>query len=285
MVELLVVIGILAAAAGLTIPAVLKTRDAAYRVNCACNLRQVAAAVHHYADEWRQLPQGCYYPFPCAPRGREGQVGMSWQTCLLPYVEQSELGKLAWKAQEEDPGDAHEPDLHTQVKETVVPFFLCPAESRLMGGSRIGNQWAMTSYMGVAGTSLYLKDGIFNVAFSVRFRDITDGTSNTLMVGERPPGPKGMYGAWYSTWGYTICPVSQILPASRGTYEEGDCPIYAFRSGGIDNPCDLAHFWSLHAGGANFALADGSVRFLRYDAAAVLPLLATRAGGEVVEVP
>jgi prepilin-type processing-associated H-X9-DG protein len=284
--EVLVVIGIVAALAGITIPAVLKARSIAYRVDCTSNLGQIAAAVHQYSDQWLQLPQGCYYPFSRTPRERADQVGMSWQTCILPYIEQGTLWALALKAQKEEPSDPYELSAHDQVRQTVLPIYLCPAETRRMGGMPVENQWALTSYMGVAGTSDTLKDGIFHVAYTVRFRDITDGTSHTLMVGERPPGPKGIDGAWYSGWGNTTCPLSQILPARRGVYEEGDCPIIAFRPGVVQDPCDLAHFWSAHSGGANFALADGAVRFLTYDATApILPMLATRAGGEAVDVP
>jgi prepilin-type processing-associated H-X9-DG protein len=66
-----------------------------------------------------------------------------------------------------------------------------------------------------------------------------------------------------------------------------DCPVgpYRFTDGDIDNNCDTFHFWSLHPGGAGFAFCDGSVRFLRYDADALMPALASRAGGETVEIP
>jgi prepilin-type processing-associated H-X9-DG protein len=60
---------------------------------------------------------------------------------------------------------------------------------------------------------------------------------------------------------------------------------FVFGPGRFDNPCDSYHFWSLHLGGANFAFCDGSVRFLSYAAAPLLPALATRAGGESVEIP
>jgi prepilin-type processing-associated H-X9-DG protein len=60
---------------------------------------------------------------------------------------------------------------------------------------------------------------------------------------------------------------------------------YAFASGDLNNQCDMFHFWSLHPGGANFLFADGTVRFLHYSAAPIMPALASRAGGEVVNVP
>ncbi|MBI3407848.1 MAG: DUF1559 domain-containing protein [Planctomycetes bacterium] len=64
------------------------------------------------------------------------------------------------------------------------------------------------------------------------------------------------------------------------------CPPgpYSFSPGSLTEQCDMFHFWSLHSGGANFAFADGSVRFLSYSAAPIMPALATRAGGEVVNL-
>jgi prepilin-type processing-associated H-X9-DG protein len=130
---------------------------------------------------------------------------------------------------------------------------------------------------------------MFHPNYSVRFAEVRDGTSNTLLIGERPPGPDGFYGGWYGAWGYTVCPVSQIRPASpnaRGALDGStDCDLSfgPLRPGRIEDPCDVVHFWSLHVGGANFAFADGSVRFLPYNWSEVLRALATRAGGEVIE--
>ena len=106
------------------------------------------------------------------------------------------------------------------------------------------------------------------------------------MIGERPPGPKGDPGAWYAAWGHGVCPLSQILAAGKiaPSLDGVDCPpsLSPLRPGRLEDPCHTKHFWSLHAGGANFAFADGSVRFLAYRQSEILPALATRAGGEVV---
>jgi prepilin-type processing-associated H-X9-DG protein len=71
----------------------------------------------------------------------------------------------------------------------------------------------------------------------------------------------------------------------RNVSQPGRCPAgpYRFEAGRLTEQCDLFHFWSPHSGGGNFLLADGSVRFLTYPAGAVLPALATRAGGETVD--
>lgn len=126
----------------------------------------------------------------------------------------------------------------------------------------------------------------------MRFTDITDGTSNTLLVGERPPSKDLWYGWWYAGFGAGGNGTADMVLGVRENIPPGDAFIpdcgglpARFAPGRIDNMCDAFHYWSLHSGGANFLFADGSVRFLAYSADAVLPALATRAGGEVVEVP
>jgi prepilin-type N-terminal cleavage/methylation domain-containing protein/prepilin-type processing-associated H-X9-DG protein len=286
LVEMLIAVAIIALLIGLIVPAVQQVREAAARTSCASNLRQLAMAVHLYADAHRQLPQGCAYPFTASliPIHRQG-VGLSWHTSILPDLDHTALWHLAWQAQQQDP-QGHLAS-HYEVMVQVVPSFLCPAEARQLGHSPNGDVWGLTSYPGVAGTSLHRRDGVFHKNYTVRFPDITDGTSNTLMIGERPPGPNGIYAGWYAEWGVLVCPLTQILPGGRNEwlpFEATDCEISAsaLRPGQVGNACDIGHYWSLHSGGANFAFADGSVRFLSYAASPLLPALATRAGGEVV---
>jgi prepilin-type processing-associated H-X9-DG protein len=159
---------------------------------------------------------------------------------------------------------------------------------------------AFTAYLGVSGISGDLQGGREGVlAFNAtrRMADITDGTSNTLLVGERPPSADLFFGWWFAGAGYDeIVGGSETDRQSSGT---GDvvlgaretryaasmgCPAgkVGLQPGKLTEKCDQVHFWSMHAGGANFVLADGSVRFLSYSADAVLPALCTRNGGETV---
>ena len=125
----------------------------------------------------------------------------------------------------------------------------------------------------------------------VRLGEITDGTSSTLLAGERPPFGKYLDGNWYTSWSV----FGAITPYGTGvaSMDMGDVAgqhfgcvgPFRYGPGRVENHCDTHHFWSLHAGGANFVFCDGSVRFLAYAAEPIMVALATRAGGEVAEVP
>jgi prepilin-type N-terminal cleavage/methylation domain-containing protein/prepilin-type processing-associated H-X9-DG protein len=288
LVEVLVVCAIIGVLLAIALPAVQLVRDAAARLQCASNLRQMALAVHHFATTHDALPQGCAYPFVRDPIQLTQQIGISWQTSILPYVEQDELWRRAWTAHLQDPSG--ESPLHFEVGAKTVRIFTCPSEPRQAGGFlSTGISWGVTNYLGVAGTGVDKNDGVFHKNYSIRFTDIGDGTSNTLLIGERPTGPKGVFSSWYSEWGDCVCPVTQILPAGSMNlvpFPATSCPPWTspLRPGRPDEPCDVNHFWSLHIHGANFAFADGSVRFIPYSHANILPALATRADGEIVSL-
>ena len=126
---------------------------------------------------------------------------------------------------------------------------------------------ALTSYLGVSGTDLGSRDGVLYAERRVlRLTDITDGSSNTLLVGERPPGADLAYGWWYAGPGQDLTGSGDVTLGvrERNVALPGACPDGPYQlAGRLTEQCDLFHFWSPHAGGANFLLADGSVRFLR----------------------
>src|SRR5262249_7393719 len=129
-------------------------------------------------------------------------------------------------------------------------------------------------------------DGVIYESSRTRVADITDGTSNTVLVGERPPSADLFWGWW--AWGafdsalgvrntYPVCGTAGGLPLilCLRLFPEN------YRPNDTRN-CDTHHFGSAHPGGGNWLFADGSVRFLPYRANAILPALATRSSGEVV---
>jgi prepilin-type N-terminal cleavage/methylation domain-containing protein/prepilin-type processing-associated H-X9-DG protein len=284
--ELLVVIAIVAVLAGLVLPAVHRVRDAAYRVECGNHLRQIGLALHNYHDLQRALPPGMrhrpdQYPF------------LAWSARLLPYLEQP----AAWTLTQQDYASGRNFDGEPPHRglSTIMPIFLCPADGRTDTVVQPENiAAAFTFFLGVEGTRPGRNDGVLFANSDIRFHDITDGTSVTLMVGERPPAPDETgnfrYGWWYAGAGQRMSGSVDFLLGVRETnrnFRTPTCPRgpYFFSPGDIENPCDMFHFWSRHLGGAHFLFCDGSVRFLAYSADPVMPALATRAGGEAVTPP
>jgi prepilin-type N-terminal cleavage/methylation domain-containing protein/prepilin-type processing-associated H-X9-DG protein len=285
--ELLVVIAVIAVLIALLLPAVQKVRAAAVRIQCANNLKQIGLAAHMYHDALSAFPpgmcsQGFQSPTPLA----------SWHTLLLPYIEQSPLWALTQEAYRETPNPFSNPP-HVGLS-TVMRTYGCPADGRVSSvqlSARTGNVIALGSYLGVSGLTTLQADGVLYRDSQTRLLDITDGTSNTLFAGERPPSTDNQFGWWYAGAGQqftgsgdAVLGVQELnfLPASINTCPPGP---YAYREGKLSNQCDMFHFWSLHSGGANFGFADGSVRFIAYSGAALLPALASRAGGEVATPP
>src|SRR5262249_27312455 len=143
-----------------------------------------------------------------------------------------------------------------------------------------GHAVAFTSYLGVEGQNAGVVDGLLYMDSKHRLADATDGTSNTLLVGERPPNADLTLRWRAAGWGQRKNGDAEMLLGARTRCYNRylrQCPEgpYHFTPGRLDNVCDTFHFWSPHAGGAHFLFADGSVRFLRYDADPILPALAT----------
>jgi prepilin-type N-terminal cleavage/methylation domain-containing protein/prepilin-type processing-associated H-X9-DG protein len=288
LIELLVVIAILAVALALLLPAVQAVRGSVARADCSNRLRQLALAFEQYHGARGQLPPG--FVSDAQPKN-EPYTG--WPARLLPYLEQYATRTRIRAAFVGDPNPltfyGHPP--HAELLATVVPAFVCPADDRVRQPHRFDTgAVAFTSYLGVSGTSYLKKNGVLFADSRVRWAEVTDGLSNTLLVGERPPSADYRLGWWYRGWGLYQDGTGEMVLGVRERNFSSDYPNcrpgpYTFVAGRLSEECDLFHFWSMHRGGGNFALCDGSVRFIRYGANEVMPALATRAGGEVATVP
>jgi prepilin-type N-terminal cleavage/methylation domain-containing protein/prepilin-type processing-associated H-X9-DG protein len=298
LVELLVVIAITAVLIGLLLPAVMKVREAANRMGCLSNLKQIALATHAYHDVEGRLPVNTL-PGPWGPYGSSTKA-WSWLARLLPYVEQDNLYRQ---------GNIPNNTLYDSrdVVAAQIRLLLCPSDASSRGGPRSDEAdlgflsppnilAGQTNYKGVSGANwmwgddrwhnpgtngsadgLNQGDGLFyrsDWSSPKRLTDVADGASSTLMVGEDVPA-KNQWCAWpHANSAVGTCAIAPNARRPDGTeYPPTDWTnIYSFRS--------------RHPGGLQFALVDGSARFLS-DAIdlKVYRALATIRGGEVVTPP
>lgn len=287
LVELLVVLAIIGVLLALVVPAVQRSRAAAARLECANNLKQIGLAAHGYHDSQRSLPPGMRWK-----NGKDSMLMSTWLVQLLPYIEQDALWNSAVAAYQQSPTPKSNPP-HAAMS-TAVRTYGCPADGRVSNVqlAPVDKVYVgLTSYLGVSGWNWSTVDGLLFRDSRIRLAEVVDGTSNTLLAGERPPSADFQFGWWYAGVGQQFTGSADMV---LGVYEQnlqpvkpGSCPpgFYPFMPGRFNNQCDMFHFWSPHSGGAHFLFADGSVRFLNYDAASILPALASRAGGESVSLP
>ena len=283
------VIAIIAVLLGLLLSGVQKVRDTSLRLSCQNRMRQLGLSLHQYHDQHSTFPSGFRHyvllPGVGSWMDPEPYPLMTWHTFLLPYVEQEAIWRETTRAYALDRYFLNDPP-HSE-KYRQVANFLCPADSlRSPSPYGSGRIEGLTSYLGVEGVTYQRQSGMLFLDSATRFGDVLDGTSNTVFVGERPPGRYGARGRWAGGWG-AWGNADSTLGVRENFVVDPLCPPgpHLFRPDRIDDDCAVYHFWSLHTGGANFLFVDGSVRFLPYSAADILPALATRDGGEVQSVP
>jgi prepilin-type N-terminal cleavage/methylation domain-containing protein/prepilin-type processing-associated H-X9-DG protein len=312
LIELLVVIAIIAILIGLLVPAVQKVREAASRTQCVNNLKQIGLACHNYHDVNKKLPPAVISTLSPRTQTQAKLVWWyaSWMARILPYVEQNPLGQgiqgeynriyYPWGFAATGNNRPH------QGLGTEEPLFKCPSEIRSLVAPSIdlggfSAPVAFTTYLANSGTNSRTRDGVIYDSSAVKLISITDGTSNTILVGERPPSADLNFGWWYAGAGFydaavgTQVGVGDVVLGAREVYyaaDSGDSvggpgmacatTFVNFQPGDIIQPCHQVHFWSYHPGGSNFCFSDGSVRFLSYSVDPMMPALVTRAGGETI---
>jgi prepilin-type N-terminal cleavage/methylation domain-containing protein len=271
LIELLVVIAIIAVLLGLLLPAIQKVRESANRMKCQNNLKQMGLACYSFENTYQRFPLGGDDAL-----GSDGEHNWMWN--LLPFVEQQNKYNT------------------NSTYYNTIPLYYCPSEPRPYSGlffnalSFFIFSWGCTDYVGIEGQTYGDGLGIITCYNYVRIIDVTDGTSNTVMIGERPPSANFGQGlAFMTSLSDNLsgaANATQIYSANQQGQSCSPPPCYfGAGSNNINDNCSFNQLWSNHIGGANFAIGDGSVRFISYSASTILPALATRASGEVVSVP
>ncbi|WP_437186326.1 DUF1559 domain-containing protein [Planctomicrobium sp. SH668] len=283
LIELLVVIAIIAVLIALLLPAVQQAREAARRTECRNKMKQLGLAIHNYHDVASTFPIN----FEVAGDFSATSRGRSWLTGILPYIDQSPLYNTIQFNEPMAPA-ATSPlptpySANTLAAMTIIPAFLCPTDSTYESGklpwraNLTQDAFAVNSYKAVAGSNWgwgpfihssplgrgandangldvgngwMCRNNRTNGPLVTRMRDIVDGTSNTLFVGEALPG-KCTHTSWYffnhttATAGVPLNHYVKAVPA----IDPNDWPQnYAFAS--------------QHVGGGNFLMGDGAVRFV-----------------------
>jgi prepilin-type N-terminal cleavage/methylation domain-containing protein/prepilin-type processing-associated H-X9-DG protein len=302
LIELLVVIAIIGVLIALLLPAVQAAREAARRSQCTNNLKQIGLALHSYHDV-----NGA---FPASMNSWSTGAYFAAFTAILPYLEQAPLF-ASYNLNLNNTDSANTTATLTQITTYLCPSmappyakpdpahndFAAPCSYATSTGSRYAWAWSATATYGTPDGVLVPNEvwtssgGPLVPNGPVGLKDITDGTSQTYVVGEQdyalknyffsPPDPragqlKGGGGVWCD--GYTASESFSAFGPFNGHDYVGTSggPDYRERSG-------IASFRSQHPGGANFLYADGTVRFLKEGVArTVYRALATRAGGEVL---
>lgn len=313
LIELLVVIAIIAILIALLLPAVQRVREAAARTQCLNNLKQQGVALHAHHDAMRRLPSGhqigltwyTTYQREPPPSEIDPITGypidgpfFSWTYHISPFMELDNVyrafNRKAW------PWWQYFPATTTTINSTPAKIMQCPSDSRSdLVCNDGGNLAALTAYLGVNGKDQFREDGgqdgILYVNASVKMNQINDGTSNTLLVGERPPSNDLYYGwMWAGSGDSPFFGTTDVVLGVRERTAPGG-PQEFFRPGTLNDPANIHryHFWSLHIGGGNWLFADGSVRFITYAAGTnmtgggitVLEAMASRGGGETFDWP
>ena len=276
LIELLVVIAIIAILIALLLPAVQQAREAARRAACKSNMRQIGLALHNYESTHTIFPIGV---LGTTGSTAAGNVLTTWQTMILPFVEQANVyNQYNFNVRFDDPANA------STVKQ-IPPVYLCASQP---ASGLVNNQFGPSHYAANAGTTPGSNDGLLYPLSATRMRDITDGTSNTLATGEiafefggwaRGAINSGGGGGGGGGQGFARGTMRWWVAAATCA-RPGMNPPVTTCSGSTER---LFQFSSPHIGGCHFSLADGSARFLNENMDLQLfQALLTRAGGEVV---
>lgn len=261
-VELLTVVGIVAVLLAILLPAVQQARLAARRTQCSNHLRQIALALHHYHDVHNVLPPGSLVLGPSFPVAS----GWGWGAMVLPWLEQDGL----YRRIDFDLGTAV--GSNRALIAQPLKIWRCVSNS---GPERVNVELRGSDEVEL-GYGTYLANAkLMSGMSSTKFADVTDGLSNTVLLGERGWNPSPNASAFSSSWCGIVASADAYVFQSVPFLELLEFRPINYLIGGAE--C----FSSQHSGGAQFALCDGSVQFLSESMdGGMFQALGTAAGGE-----
>jgi len=230
LIELLVVIAIIAILIGLLVPAVQKVREAAARIQCQNNLHQMGLAMHGFHDTYKHFPPAFAKP-----------SNYGWEVFLLPFVEQAPL----YNQINPTGGSTLSVNALTTLS---LPVFVCPSDG---GGD-------LNTFLSGYGKSNYsASEQVSDGGSAIKIGQITDGTSNTLMIGERD-----MQNQVAAAWAGRDVKTGVVSSIGRPNWPINTPYVGGTGCCGADTTCTRYAWSSLHTGGANFVFCDASVHFL-----------------------
>jgi prepilin-type N-terminal cleavage/methylation domain-containing protein/prepilin-type processing-associated H-X9-DG protein len=344
LIELLVVIAIIAILIGLLLPAVQKVREAAARMSCSNNLKQLALGLHNFHDQNQRLPPGAANDMPPFGTDTAQQWGSSWKVYILPFIEQDAIFRQWTFNRNGANGSGYNAAANINLVATVtIKPFRCPSSpvpDRMASRGGVNVQIMNDSYTGIAGsvmpgitpsptpqvnvtccnggTALATDNGILSAGSKVTLVGITDGTSNTWMVGEQSDHVRdqnrqpitagysagcgnsgGLYGwtmgaahgngqtsaNWTGDGRHFNCTSLRYQINQTGILTAGTAGNTATaHNAGMHNDAGTNFpLSSGHSGGVNIALGDGSIRFFTNSlSTTVISAYATKAGGETI---
>ncbi|PQO35049.1 DUF1559 domain-containing protein [Bremerella cremea] len=295
LVELLVVIAIIGVLIALLLPAVQQAREAARRMQCTNHEKQIGLALHNYHDTFNAFPPAWLH------RGPAGSANYGWATNILPFMEQTALYDAL------EPGrvplyeryTASATDAEKALLQSTIDGYRCPSDvtGKLNNKQKFGStehfQIATSNYVCNLGTTAtqgtVQSDGVFYGNSFLGMKDLIDGTSNTLLVGERDGGPSKTSGRNYCAAVWAGVGRNNSIgneAVGRTGLRAGFTVNFDYATAG--SPENMGKgMSSLHPGGLNILLCDGSVRFLTEtaDKNAVIVPMARRQDGVVFQLP
>jgi prepilin-type N-terminal cleavage/methylation domain-containing protein/prepilin-type processing-associated H-X9-DG protein len=309
LVELLVVIAIIGILVGLLLPAVQAAREAARRMQCGNNLKQLGLSMHNYHASFEQFPPGVWTNNNGNGFGTAFS-GSSWAIALLPFMEQAPLyDKIAGTSNVNMPTVPQSSAAMSAATNQRIPSLTCPSDPN---GGKSTENWGLSDFNdgicinyaanhgtnGINGTNVASKASMNGVLFGLsdtRFGSLTDGSANTLMIGEILVIPdsgseRDWHGRMYrADWASGVLFNSSLPPNTKTPDQLIRCQTSSTDPfvpcvNNVSNPT-FAYLRSRHAGGAQVVMCDGSTQFFTNSMETTLFFsLGTRGGNEVVKL-